>query len=453
MYRNNFGRRCFRFEEEWQTGTLSSRDTESGHMRNEAKVHIIRLKDPVEVVRQYRDEYLNRVLSTAVVEHFRPQPGQTQYVSAIFLDSQWNEQRNEIMGNIAAGTSEGDVKMALIGSPGLHSYPSCMEEVVPAFTDSYRLEKAHVASHCGSSWETASSYIGAHLRETGRLLGCSPRDDGIMGVDYPRFNRTFTTWEPYCTRTNTQGRRCLAGDETGWHRLDVLRFRFHPLFRLPSDSQVPDDSVEVWPVDSDKILITSGSGVAYIEIFANESVSCTSSIEYVNADAGNCAIPRQVTLTAEGIQQHLPPDCKKAKKIKLVIYSGRLRYHVVEDISELKTKRALVKISKQQTGYRGSRVGSLQTEGSSPQDLILEYATIQTKLLIGIKVYVDKFVAGIEFCYEDSDTQLFGKKTEEPAAGEFTLGKSRSFDAHKRTCLTIRREQKRDGAKLSWDFT
>ena len=33
MFRQNFGRRCFRFEEEWQTGSLTASDVESGQMR------------------------------------------------------------------------------------------------------------------------------------------------------------------------------------------------------------------------------------------------------------------------------------------------------------------------------------------------------------------------------------------------------------------------------------
>ena len=429
MYRNNFGRRCFRFEEEWQTGTLSSRDTESENLRNEAKVHVIRVKEPVKIMRQYREDYLNGVLSRAIADYFKPQPGQTQYVSALYLDTQWDNQRKDIMGNIATGRSEGNVKMAIFNSSALHSYPSCMEEVVPAFTDSFRLDKTRVSSDCGTSWEAASAYIGAHLRETGRLLGCCSRDSGLMGPDYVNFNRTFTTWEPYSVRTSTPGRRCLMEDECGWDRLDVLRFRFHPLFRLPSDAQVPDDSIEVWPVEKDKILVTSGSGVAFVEIFVDGNTWCAGSIEYVNADAGNCAIPRQVTLTAEGIRHQLPAERKKTNRIKLVIYSGKLRYHVVEDLGQLKTKRSTVRISKHQTAYRGRPVGSMQPEGTAPEDLILECATIQTKLLMSIKVYLDDSVpdsvTGIEFCYEDSMSQLFGKKSEQPTVHEYALGKCR----------------------------
>ena len=62
MNRNNFGRRCFRLEEEWQPGSLSQRDAETPSMRNEAKIHIVRTDKTVAELRdldraqQYRPQ-------------------------------------------------------------------------------------------------------------------------------------------------------------------------------------------------------------------------------------------------------------------------------------------------------------------------------------------------------------------------------------------------------------
>ncbi|KAI1039748.1 hypothetical protein LB505_004621 [Fusarium chuoi] len=42
MWRNKLGRRAFRFDEEWTTGSANYRDQENGTMRSEARVHIIR---------------------------------------------------------------------------------------------------------------------------------------------------------------------------------------------------------------------------------------------------------------------------------------------------------------------------------------------------------------------------------------------------------------------------
>ncbi|KKF96769.1 putative zinc metalloproteinase [Ceratocystis platani] len=42
MLRNKLGRRVFRFDEEWTSGSASSQDREQGTMRSEARIHIIR---------------------------------------------------------------------------------------------------------------------------------------------------------------------------------------------------------------------------------------------------------------------------------------------------------------------------------------------------------------------------------------------------------------------------
>lgn len=50
MNRNMFGRRCYRYEEEWQPGSLTWKDMETGQMRNEAKIHIIRMDKTVQEI-------------------------------------------------------------------------------------------------------------------------------------------------------------------------------------------------------------------------------------------------------------------------------------------------------------------------------------------------------------------------------------------------------------------
>ncbi|KAK2738936.1 hypothetical protein FQN57_006730 [Myotisia sp. PD_48] len=427
MYRNNFGRRCFRLDEEWQTGTLSCRDTESGQMRSEAKVHIVQSEKTVAELRALdSSNELFDVAMQAARSHFDMKPGQKRYIALLLLDSHWDSHTKSLTGHAAFGSSLDDIKLAIFGSHGLYSYPSCFEEMVAAFSDCTRADPEYVANdnnECGSNWETASSTMGRHLHEVGRLFGCPRNDDGIMGRDYLHFNRTFMTWEPYSTRTKEQGSHLLMHqDECGWHRLDVLRFRFHPCFRLPSDAPLPpDDPIQVWAVDGGKILVSSGSGIAFIEIFVEDNENCTSFNEYVRPDAGNCDVSKQVTLTEQGIRSQLPDNLKKSKRVKLVVHSGSLRSFTVDDINELKTKYSTVKISKGQTGYRTYKSNISHPAGSLFQELILESAFIQTKLLTSIKVYVSSAVNAIEFCYEDATSQIFGKATTGQQHNEYVL--------------------------------
>jgi hypothetical protein len=332
-----------------------------------------------------------------------------------------------ITGHAALGSADDDIKMAIFGSHCLQSYPSCLEEVVDAFSDCTRTDTNHIANDCGeagSNWESANLGIGAHLHEVGHLFGCPHQESGVMLRDYVRLNRTFLTREPFSTRTKAQGLKvCLPNDECSWHRLDALRFRFHPSFRLPSDpSPTSDDSVQVWPVENSKILFTASSGIAFMELYAEGDTFCHNFIEYLNSESSPNGLPRQVAVTESELRQRVyGTEKEKKKNIRLVVCSGALGSYTVEDIGDLKSKNSLVKLPKNQSGFKSGQLGQSAMEGSEPQQLLLECAFIKTKLLTSIKVYHGYALDGIEFCYEDATSQLFGKRGGKPGGDEFVL--------------------------------
>lgn len=437
MYRNNLGRRCFRFEEEWQSGSLSRRDLNAGQMRNEAKIHVIRSDKTVAQLRDLniaqqnknaknRDE-LFRIAKDAVRKHFNTQLGQKQYVSVLLLDSHWDNDAQTITGHAALGSGDDDIKMAIFGSHCLQSYPSCLEEVIDAFSDCTRTDTNYVANdsgEAGSNWESANLGIGAHLHEVGHLFGCPHQENGIMLRDYVQLSRSFLTKEPFSTRTKAQGLKvCLPNDECGWHRLDALRFRFHPAFRLPNDAPVSsDDSVQVWPVENGKILFTASSGIAFIELYKEGDEFCHDFIEYLNTESSSNGLPKQITITESELRQKVFGNEKeKKKKIKLKIFSGALGSYTIEDVGLLKAKSSLVKLPKSQTGYKSGILGQSNMDGSEPEQLLLESAFVSTKLLTSIKVYHGSALDGLEFCYEDMTSQLFGKRGGKPGGNEFVL--------------------------------
>ncbi|EFQ98252.1 hypothetical protein MGYG_01287 [Nannizzia gypsea CBS 118893] len=450
MYRNNFGRRCFHFEEEWQTGSLSGRDTENGIMRSEAKVHIIRCDKTVDQLRALStatttEDGLFKVAMDAVRKYFDLRPGEQRYVSALLLDTHWDNDTKSLTAHAALGSSQpADLKLALFGSHGLHSYPSCLQEIVPCFSDCARTDTAYVANHnneCGSNWETASSSLGRHLHEVGRLFGCNDSDSGIMGPDYLRFNRTFMTWEPYSTRTKEQGARLLLQqDECRWNRLEALRFRFHPCFKLPTDPGCPSsDIIQLWSVDGDKILATSSAGIAFIEIFTSPQGDIpTSFIEYVDSSAGNSGVPKEASFTEAEIRAQLPDSARKSKIIRLRIYSGCLSVFTVADLSVLtanKGKEWCVKIptvtGSEQTNYLpyqlpGCLPGCLpgekhevSFETNKPVTALRVYAEEKQGLDVGAPL--KSTIAGIEFRYEDGSSQLFGSKGQGMIDDEYTI--------------------------------
>ncbi|KAI9676914.1 MAG: hypothetical protein M1817_006753 [Caeruleum heppii] len=434
MYRNRFGRRCFRYEEEWQPGTLTCQDQGTSQMRNEARVHVIRTNQTVnelrdlEVAQQYdkasRKGDLFAVAMDAVRGYFRPLPHQKQYVSVLILDTHWDKQLGVVRGHAALGGGAEGVQLAIFGSHALQSYPSCIEETVPAFSDCTRTDTTHVANDCnesGSNWEAANIGIGAHLHETGHLFGCPHQEYGIMLRDYVRFNRTFTCREPYSTRTKSPGLRvCLPKDECGWHRLDCLRFRCHPCFRLPTDGLLnPDESVQTWAMDNGTMMVTAATGVAFIEIFTEEEL-CHAHIEYFDANGSN-GPPKQVTLTEADLRSRLPDD-RKPRRLKLAIHTAGQGQHTIDDFGQLTSKQSILRLPNGQPAYRSNKLGLSQMEGSRPDEVILQSAIIQTKLLVQVKVFHGFAVDGLEFVYEDSTSQLFGKRGGKEGGSKFDLG-------------------------------
>jgi hypothetical protein len=467
MYRNKFGRRCFRFEEEWQTGTLSLRDWEAGNMKNEIKIHVIRSDKTVAEIQdlQHAQQYapatkkgeLYSIAAETVKKYFRLRPGQKLYVSALFLDSHWDPNVGTIRGHAALGGTSDDLQLAIFGSQSLQSYPSCIEEVVPAFTDCTRTDTRFVANDCnesGSNWEAVNIGIGAHLHEVGHLFGCPHQESGVMLRDYVRLNRTFLVREPYSTRTQSQGLRiCRMEDECGWHRLDTLRFRHHPCFRIPIDClpSTPDDSIQYYPVGNGKVTISAPTGVSFIEIYPEGGDElCKNWLEYVSPDLRNGGIPWNVSLSEADVRSRLPENKRKGK-LKLQVFSGSARSLTIDNFCDLLSKSHVVNLPVRRSaprkdegltmntynkltdlpqsfetrlGFKGTKLGHSQLQGSKAEEIILDCANLQTKLLTSIKVYSGYALDGIEFCYEDGHTQLFGKRGGKSGGDEFFFGQS-----------------------------
>lgn len=465
MHRQKFGRRSFRFDEEWQTGTLSMRDWETGQMKNETKVHVIRCEKTTAELRdlQYAQQYapadkkgdLYSITADAVKKHFNMRPGQKQYVAAMIIDSHWDPEAGTIRAHAALGGCSDDLNLAIFGSHALQSYPSCIEEVVPAFMDCTRTDTKYVADDCnesGSSWEAANIGIGAHLHEVGHLFGSPHQESGVMLRDYVRLNRTFLIREAYSTRTKQQGLKvCRQEDECNWHRLDLLRFRYHPCFKLPADEPITaQDSISYFSVGSGKIICSSATGITFVEMYAEGDDVCKHSIEYLSSDPRSTSLPRQIVLTAEDLRSRLP-ESKRKKKLRLDIFSAGAKRETIDDVDEFISKKNSVvlpplrrgpkkdegltmntynnvvgfgKASESRLGFKSKKLGSSQQKDSVPQEVIFESTILQTKLLTSVKIYHGFALDGLEFCYEDGHSQMFGKRGGKPGGDEFQLGTS-----------------------------
>jgi hypothetical protein len=433
MWRNKLGRRAFRFEEEWIPGTSNNRDRENGTMRSEARVHVIRSDKTVAEIRdlnkaqQYgpaKDKNgLYGIAADAVRSYFKPTRGQKQYVTVLMLDAHWDKAANTITGHAALGGGMGDLQLGIFGSHCLHSYPTCFEEVVHAFTDCTPTDINHVANDCndaGSSWEAANIGIGAHLHETGHLFGCPHQESGIMLRDYVVLNRSFVAREAYSTRTKSKGGLALQHDECTWHRLDCLRFRAHPAFRLPNDPPMnPDDSVQSFPIESGKVLAVAATGISFVEIYGEGDDVCRTWVEYPS-DGGH--VQKQITLTELDLRGRLPENKRKGRvKVSIKSYGGGSMD--IDDFRTFASKSSSVKLEGGKVAFRSHKLGHSKMDGSSSQDIVFTSSVRHDRVLSRVIVYHGSAVDGMEFIYDDDSSQLFGKNGGKKGGDTFDLGK------------------------------
>ncbi|KAG5983870.1 hypothetical protein E4U55_006855 [Claviceps digitariae] len=429
MWRQKLGRRSFRYEEEWVLGTANYRDRENGTMRSEARVHIIRSDKTVAEIRdlnknQATDEAteknsLFRLAVDAVNGHFKPPPGQKTYVSALFLDTHWDPHTRAVSGHAALGGSMGDLHISVFGSHCLHSYPSSFEEVVPAFTDCTPIDTSYVANEskeAGSSWEAANLGIGAHLHETGHLFGCPHQESGVMQKDYVVFNRSFVSREAYSTRTKSKGGLVRPADECGWHRLDCLRFRAHPAFRLPNDApRNADHSAHAFATEPGTIIATAATGISHVEIFGDGDNVCHAWLEFAME---NGPVQRQLALTEQDLRARLP-EAKRKGRMSISIKSHGGGSLTITDFSEFTSKGAMVKLGGSKMAFRSQVLDAAKTEGDEQQDLVFTSAVNKDKVMSQVIAYHTSALHGLEFVYDDNTSQLMGERKEPDATQTF----------------------------------
>ncbi|KAK6505276.1 hypothetical protein TWF481_007185 [Arthrobotrys musiformis] len=384
MAKNKFGRRTFRFEEEWASESISYRDKMP---RMVPKVHIICSERTVAEIRDLdiaqqnptgkRTGELWNIAYQAVEKYFAPKTAyERKHIAVLILDSKWDPASKVITGHAALGGGSGLIQMGIFGSHSLHSWPTFIEDVVPSLTDCTRTDTRIVANDAGQSgsyWEACCIGVGAFLHEVGHAFGCPHQPSGIMVRDYTRLNRSFVMRESYSTRTRSPGLRlCMPKDECHWHRLDILRFRFHPCFKSASDppSIFEGDNPQVYGVGAAAVIVSS-TGVAWVEIYVDETLQ-----HYFEVFP---KVERNLTISVPEVLSKVPPS-EKSGKIKLSVFTignGRL------DVNDfLTTAQSFIKLPGGEKAYRGMILG---LGGGAPTEAILPIGT--NRVLNNIRVY------------------------------------------------------------------
>ncbi|VVT56796.1 uncharacterized protein SAPINGB_P005283 [Magnusiomyces paraingens] len=284
MRRAGFGHRTFRPHEEYDKDTLSDRDRS---LRSTTKVHVIQSNLTVDEIRdpnraQQNSQGTDRgALFGIALDAIRnsgndlfADKGENVMVAAIILDGHWDVQRKLIVGHAALGGSSGHIRLGIFGSHALWSFPTSIEQITPCYLDETRVDTNQIAKDCsgeGTAWEVYNVGFGAWLHEIGHLLGCPHQPYGIMLRDW-YINRSFMSREGYASGPKTNGKRPIrAKDESVWHPLDLLRFRFHPAFRSPFENRVEGSKIGFFPLENG-VLVRTMTGIYLVEIYVDDKL-------------------------------------------------------------------------------------------------------------------------------------------------------------------------------------
>lgn len=331
MFRNGFGHRSFQFVEEDNYDTLFQDQV----MRKTIKIHILHsdktvaeLRDPNLAQQNSKGNNTGGLFSIAMdalKKYGGPFDNNVEPVQAavIFMDSHWDVKLNLITAHAALGGGDDKIKLAIFGSHGLYSWPTCLENVPKYFTDSTKISSNEVANdcnECGTHWECLNVTLGAFMHEIGHLLGCPHQESGVMLRDYVRLNKSFLTKEGYSSKTNSYGSEppIYPYYECFWHRLDILRFIYHPSFSIPQDYQDPSfmrpgklgnydvAKPSMYPLGNESVLLKSDTGIFLIEIICGELAK--SHIEYLPLSLGGPGPQRNVQLSLNQLRKLIPPE-------------------------------------------------------------------------------------------------------------------------------------------------
>ncbi|EEB08261.1 metallopeptidase [Schizosaccharomyces japonicus yFS275] len=395
MYRNGFGRRTFQLAETVQPDTLSCMSP-WGTQRLTATVNVFRADKTAEEIRSVPDDDLFGIAMDTLHKNNVPQPF---WFACMFLDTRYDSSSGKIRGHVALGGGAGDSHLGVFGSHSLHSFPSAIEYVVPTFSDDRLVPKylANDANESSTVWECANIGIGAMLHEVGHSLGCPHQPDGIMLRSYTVFNRTFTTQEFKCVRTGSTGLKpVLEKDECSWHRLDMLRFLYHPSFRLPNDPVFDTNGdLTITPL-KERIQVSCASGIYLLEV------------EYDNLTRGWKEFNPPQTMIAFSDRELREMSNAGDRAYKVRILSCNNKCEELNDIS--KTLSDAIAETPYGSMHKSQTFGLKGTGGQELPSLLIPPETHITH----IRVYSGMALDGIELTLSNGQSLMFGNRGGSP---------------------------------------
>ncbi|KAI9493023.1 putative peptidase family-domain-containing protein [Zychaea mexicana] len=410
MYRNGMGRRTFRLDESWLPDTVSTHEQAT---RQTAQVHIIRSKHTLKEIRDIRRAQQSPNRDDSVPSLFsyflddlsnHPRFGkQPCVVAGLILDAHWDTSKQTVLAHAALGGGGGNRSLGIFGSHLTHAWPRNIEEIVPCMMDTTPTDTRYVANDANESgqwWRALNIGMGAMLHEVGHAYTLSHTASGIMSRGYNNWNRTFAAKEP--------GRAPIPPeDEAGshWHRVDIVRLRFLPAFRLPSDGPVGKPhpmGPSFIPLDQEQIELSAPAGLSMVELIVNGRYR--THFEYVDADGP----VQQLLLSLQQLKQQC--NCKPNECLRLEATTKNQQTEVIDDVDRFLREHTVQLPGIQGVVVKSDGLGHRGLGGTESMAVFHHGYSHPQKQLICVRVHHGTFLDGLVFRWSDGSETLIGKR-------------------------------------------
>ncbi|KAF1803772.1 putative peptidase family-domain-containing protein, partial [Mucor lusitanicus] len=407
LHRNGMGRRTFRLEEAWLPDTVSCQD--KGVMRNTAKVHVIRSKYTVAQIRDVRraqqsddqDESVESLFGL-FLDDLRENPAFDMpcQVAGLILDSHWDVNKQLTVGHAALGGGAGHTRLGIFGSHLLHAWPTCIEDIVPAFMNNTTTDTRYVANDAdesGNWWRACNIGMGAMMHEVGHSYTLSHTPTGVMSRGYNNWNRTFVAKEP--------GYGPIPPEEEAgshWHRLDIMRLRFHPAFRLPQDGPIgarnPSQPSFI-ALEGGQFQVIAPAGLSLLEI--NVGGHYRTHFEFLQDQ------PRMVTFHQKDIRDRC--KCNPDEKISLHAVCANQEDKDIDNLNVFLSSHGGVRLPGVDGLVLKSDIFGNGSDQGMTKSTAVFYHNNRPKQLKCILVNHGAFLDGFTLVYEDGSQDQIGK--------------------------------------------
>lgn len=428
MRRYGYGRRTFRFEEEFMPDTITKDRTTQ---RSTIKVYVLRTEKTVKQLRQLDlaqqregkndenegDENLFGITLDTLEKYGHPF-NKPCYVASLILDSHWDKKQNAILAHTALGGGAGFRRLGIFGSHLVHGWPATLEELPGALLDQTPNDTNFTANDCNEIEAEYKAFCigsGAFLHEVGHSLTLTHTPSGIMSRGFNHFNRAFMPYELNPKFGNKIGISVEKEEGAHWHPADVLRFRFHPCFALPNDPIIDRGSNVAGPtisvVSKEEIYITSGSPIVFIEWFVGDElvkVEKNNNVDNPSVKPNGIAIlpgkEMKIQFNNEFIQ-HLRSLARRSSgnPINMAVIAANQSFVEQKNIENFIEQSFVPGL-----GIKSPLVG-MGLSGGHHYDFMVQFNE-QNKSLLSIVVYASSYVHGLQFIFEDQTSHFIGHK-------------------------------------------